>query len=168
MNFYALIVLMGLSALHPVHVSYTNLDIAPETGEVSAVCKFYTDDLKLLFYHFYEREIAFDPDQELAADEIELVSRHLLGSFFVEDAGGKRIEFRYMKKEQNEESVWLYFEGRLEGQCTDTDSIKVGNTMLLDLYEDQKNLVIVTWGGEERGIGFDYQVREIAVQLHYF
>jgi len=57
----------------------------------------------------------------------------------------------------------LYFEGRLSGKCP--DSVKVGNTMLMDLYEDQKNLVIVTCGGEERGFSFDYHIREVVISL---
>jgi len=164
MNTLTAILMLGMAAFHPVHVSYTNIDISPENGEVNLVCKFYTDDLKLLFYHVYDREIALDPESELTTGEIALVGNHLLGSFFVKEPGGKTLDFLYIKKEQNEESVWLYFEGRLSGKCP--DSVKVGNTMLMDLYEDQKNLVIIKYGETEKGYCFDYMVREITIQLN--
>ena len=163
MNLPSLIMLMSLSAFHPVHVSYTNIDISLESGEVIVVCKFYTDDLKLLFYHLYEKEIAFDPEKELAENEIKLVRDYMLGSFFVEEAGGKRVDFLYNKKEQNEESVWLYFTGKLTEDHM--DSLLVGNTVLLDLFEDQKNLVIVTCSGIERGYSFDFLTTEIKAGL---
>jgi hypothetical protein len=163
MNALTVIFMLGLNAFHPVHVSYTNIDISPENGEVNLVYKFFTDDLKLLFYHIYERQLDFDPERELTASEIDLIKNHLLNSFFLKEHGGKVVDFLYIKKEQNEESVWLYFEGRLSDNHI--DSLLVGNTLLLDLFEDQKNLVILKYGGRERGYSFDYVTREVRIEF---
>ncbi|MBN2275962.1 MAG: hypothetical protein JXK95_16655, partial [Bacteroidales bacterium] len=163
MNALAIMLVLVFNVLHPVHISYTNLDISSETGEVNLVCKFFSDDLALLFYHIYEREVIFDPESEIAASDLDLVTNHLLNSFFVKEPGGKTVNFLYNKKEQNDESVWLYFEGRLSGK--QPDSLLLENTLLLDLYEDQKNLVIVNYGGMEKGVIFDYLRREINIVL---
>jgi hypothetical protein len=163
MNILASCLMLNLLALHPVHVSYTSVDIAAETGEINMVCKFFTDDLKLLFYHFYDRELPFDPGKDLTGDEVDLISRHLLGSFVLKEGDDKPVNFTFVRKEQNEESIWLYFRGKFDQQMP--DAIALTNTLLLDLFEDQTNLLILTTGGDEKGVRFDYRTREMKIKL---
>ena len=163
MNTLTVFLMLNLAALHPMHISYTNLDMNPETGEIKLVCKFYTDDLKLLFYHFYDRQLLFDPEKELPAEDIELISRYLFSSFMLKEPDGKVVNFSFMRKEQNEESLWLYFNGNFSQH--NPGSILLMNTLLLDLFEDQKNLVIILCGEFERGYSFDYQSREFNIDM---
>lgn len=163
MNILASCLMLNLVALHPVHVSYTSIDIAAETGEISLVYKFFTDDLKLLFYHYYERELPFDPEKDLSEGEVDLISRHLFGSFALKEGDGKTVQFSFIRKEQNEESIWLYFNGKFDKEIPDT--IVLVNTLLLDVFEDQTNLVILTAGSGEKGVRFDYRTREMRIEL---
>jgi len=163
MNILASCLMMNLLVLHPVHVSYTSIDIAPETGEISIVCKFFTDDLKVLFYHYYERELPFDPGKDFTGDEVDLISRHLFGSFALKDQADKSVNFSFIRKEQNDDSIWLYYHGKFDQQVPDT--IILLNTLLLDVFEDQTNLVILTAGGDEKGVRFDYRKREMKIGL---
>src|SRR4030042_5970597 len=93
--------MLNLLAFHPVHVSYTNIDITAETGEISLVCKFFTDDLKLLFYHYYDKELPFDQGKDLTNNEVDLISRHIFGSFSMKEKDEKRVNFSFVRKEQN-------------------------------------------------------------------
>ena len=163
MNILASCLMLNLLALHPVHVSYTSIDIAEKTGEISLAYKFFTDDLKLLFYHYYERELPFDPGKDLTASEVDLISRHLFGSFALKDVDDKTVNFKFIRKERNEESIWLYFNGKFDGEIPDT--IVLINTLLLDVFEDQTNLVILTAGSDEKGYRFDYRTREMRIDL---
>ena len=163
MNVLASCLMLNLLAFHPVHVSYTSIDIAAETGEISLVYKFFTDDLKLLFYHYYERELPFDPEKDLTSNEVDLISRHLFGSFALKEGDDKTVNFNFVRKEQNEESIWLYFNGKFDGEIPDT--IGLINTLLLDVFEDQTNLVILTTGSDEKGVRFDYRTREMKIGL---
>ena len=164
MNTLTVFLMLNLAALHPMHISYTNLDMNPETGEIKLVCKFYADDLKLLFYHFYDRQLLFDPEKELPAEDIELISRYLFSSFMLKEPDGKVVIFSFMRKEQNEEFLWLYFNGKL--MQNNPDKIVLLNTLLLDLFEDQKNLVILTCGEFEKGYSFDYHTCEINIDMN--
>jgi hypothetical protein len=155
--------LLNILTLHPVHVSYTSIDISTETGEVNLVCKFFTDDLKLLFYHYYDIEFLFVPDKELADNEIDLISRHLFGSFALKASGGNAVHFDFVRKEQNEESIWLYFHGKMDPKISDT--LTLANTILLDLFEDQTNLVILTTGRDEKGYRFNYLTQEMKIEI---
>ena len=163
MNILASCLILNLLTLHPVHVSYTSIDIQCENGEISIVHKFFTDDLKLLFYHYYERELPFDPAKDLSASEVDLISRHLFGSFALKEEDDKTVNFNFVRKEQNEESIWLYFNGKFDGGIPDT--IVLTNTLLLDVFEDQTNLLILTAGSDEKGYRFDYRTREMRIEL---
>jgi hypothetical protein len=161
MNILASCMMLNLLALHPVHVSYTSIDINPATREIGLVCKFFTSDLKLLFYHYYEKELPFDPEKDLSVGEVDLISRHIFNSFAIKEADERALNFSFIRKEQNEESIWLYFQGKFDGEVPDT--IVLMNTLLLDIFEDQTNLVILTAGGEEKGYRFDYLTREMKI-----
>jgi hypothetical protein len=163
MSLSGLLMIFNLAVFHPVHVSYTSVDINKDTGEIQVVCKFYTDDLKLLFYHLFERQLAFNPDKELSDDEKNLVYDYFNNSFVLNEKEGRIIDFLYIRKEQNEESIWLYFSGKLANK--ETVSLKLTNVLLLDLFEDQKNLVILNCKGFEKGIGFDYLTRDAVLEL---
>jgi len=163
MKILASCLLLNLLALHPVHVSYTSIDITAETGEISLVCKFFTDDLKLLFYHYYDKELPFDPGKDLTTNEVDLISRHVLGSFALRAKDDKTVNFSFVRKEQNEESIWLYYQGKFDQQMPDT--ITLMNTLLLDVFEDQTNLVILNTGNNEKGFRFNYLNREMKIEL---
>jgi Domain of unknown function (DUF6702) len=163
MNILASCLMLNLLALHPVHVSYTSIDIRPGTREISLVCKFFTDDLKLLFYHYYEKELPFNPENDLSAGEVDLICRHIFGSFALKEMDEKTVDFSFVRKEQDEASIWLYFQGKFDREIP--DSIVLMNTLLLDVFEDQTNLVILTAGGNEKGYRFDYLTREMKIEL---
>jgi hypothetical protein len=159
MKFLVSFFLISLAALHPLHVSYTSIDISRETGEIDLVCKFFTDDLKLMFYHFYDREIRFDPEKDLTGPEKDLVNRYVFNSIECKKTDGNPVLFQMIKKEQNEENIWIYYRGKLEGEIPDT--VTIMNTLLLDIFEDQINLLILTCGSMEKGYRFDYRNREL-------
>ena len=73
------------------------------------------------------------------------------------------MNFNFVRKEQNDDSIWLYYHGKFDQQVPDT--ITLLNTLLLDVFEDQTNLVILTAGGDEKGVRFDYRTREMKIGL---
>ncbi len=157
-----LALLINLFSVHPVHVSYSNLEINPENGDFTLTFKFYTDDFKLLFIHLYEYEMILDPGKELLPNHIDMISAYLSNTFLVKDVDNQKIIYDYQRKEQNDESVWLYFKGKLPH--TNSEKIIISNSLLLDLYFDQTNLLIIKWGELEKGYSCDYQIRDIVVE----
>lgn len=154
--------LINLFSVHPVHVSYSNIDINPENGDFTLTFKFYTDDLKLLFIHLYEYEMILDPDEELSTKNVEMITTYLFNNFFIKELNNQKIKYDYQRKEQNDESVWLHFKGKLP--YTNPAKIIISNSLLLDLYFDQTNLLIIKWGELEKGYSCDYQIRDIVVE----
>ncbi len=154
--------IISLFSMHPVHVSYSNIDINSENGEISLTLKFYTDDFKLLFIHLYEYELILEPDKEPSPKEVEMITSYLSDAFIIRNSDNQKILFNYQHKEQNDDSIWLYFKGNLPQ--TNTSKIFISNALLLDLYFDQTNLLIIKWGEFEKGYNCNYQVKDIVVE----
>lgn len=156
MNLFFTVLIPALLLNHPLHVSYTNIDLDIEKSAITASFMFFSQDFSLLFFHLYEKSIQPESDQEFPPDQLHLIKQYISKSFSVISAGDT-VEFEYTRKEQDEECVWLYFTGQLPGEIS--DKLVIVNELMLDLNEDQTNLVIVSQGIHEWGFTFDYTHR---------
>jgi len=156
------ILLSWLFAAHPVHVSVTNLEINPQQKEIAVTCKLFTDDFSLLFYHLFEKEVKPEATRDFSAGELTLVNRYMTAAFRLE-SGKSLLPLRYIRKEQDDQSIWLYYTCILPADRIKT--LILTNALLLDLYEDQTNLVIVTRGKKERGITFNIRNMKSEIDL---
>jgi hypothetical protein len=147
--------LLGLALnSHPLHVSYTSIEIKPETRETLVSMKFYTDDFSLLFYHLYEKTVSPEKDKPFAPGELALINNYI-SQVFVLASGTDTLKLDFARKEQEDEFVWLYYTGVFP-ESNPQEMIVLSNRLLLDLYNDQTNLVIVTLGNVEKGFSFTY------------
>lgn len=140
-------------AAHPVHVSVTNLEINRETKEILISQKLFIDDFSLLFYHLFEKNIRFEEGKELSAAELVLVNQYISASFVLL-SGKQKLPLEYIRKDQDKEFIWLYYKTSLPSNKI--RSLVLTNAILLDLFEDQTNLVIVANGPVEKGYTFNY------------
>jgi len=148
--------------LHPLHVSFTSIDIQREKREASLSFKFYTEDFSLLFYHLYEKNIQPVMDQEFSQDQLGVINGYLTKAFSLV-SGKDTAALAFFRKEQNEEYIWLYYQVDLPENLP--NSLILTNLLMLDLYEDQTNLVIVTQGKNEKGYTFDTRNRREEIDI---
>ncbi|MBN2482464.1 MAG: hypothetical protein JXB19_12050 [Bacteroidales bacterium] len=160
---YHLLLFISLFISHPLHVTITSVDIDHTEGKISVSHKFFTDDFSLLFYHLYEKNIVPKDGDEFTESELNIIDRYVADAFLLKPDHDSTVRFEYAGKSQNEDSVWLYFKGEIpESGCS---SFLLTNCLMLDLYDDQTNLVIVAADGKEQGLNFDYRNREYQVEL---
>jgi hypothetical protein len=157
------IFLPWLLAAHPIHVSVTSIEVNKGSREISIAQKFYTEDFSLLFYHLYEKNIRPESGKDFAPPELELIHKYISAAFILE-SGKTGLPLRFVRKDQDEESTWLYFTSELPSDKI--RSLMLTNLLMLDLYEDQTNLVIVTDGVAEKGYTFDYNDRQMEIDIH--
>jgi len=143
----------ALLSNHPLHVSCTSIDISTEKKEASLTFKFYTDDFSLLFFHLYEKTLKPEIDQELTNTQLALINTYMDHSFSIV-TGKDTVDLNFLRKEQDDVNIWLYYKGSLPKNLG--RNVFLTNTLLLDLYGDQTNLVIVTQGKAEKGYTFNY------------
>jgi len=163
MFLYHSLLFISLLFGHPLHVTITSIDMDYATREVSVTHKFFTDDFTLLFYHLYERNIKPAEGQDFNTADLQIIERYMTNAFIIETENGSAISLEFVRKDQNEDSIWLYFKGELPKGSE--GSFSLTNKIMLDLYDDQTNLVIVASEGEELGFTFDYRNRQAEVEL---
>ena len=82
---------------------------------------------------------------------------------FILVSGKDTINLLYNSKQQEDESLWLYYSGTLDKR--NLKDLTINNLLLLDLYMDQTNLVIVNQGSTEKGLSFDWDNRQSVLVL---
>jgi hypothetical protein len=142
--------LTWMHAAHPVHVSVTNLEVDRNKREIAITQKLYTEDYSLLFYHLYEKNVRFIAGKDLTEGELSVIEGYMNTAFYLE-VGEKRLPMTYAGKEQDEESIWMHYSCKLP---EDISSVTLTNNVLLALFEDQTNLVIVSAGQAQKGYTF--------------
>ncbi len=161
---YCSVLFISLFFGHPLHVSITSVEIDLTRNEISVSHKFFTDDFSLLFFHLYEENIIPKDEIDFTESELGIIDRYISDAFRIEPENDSDvIDFNYTGKRQNEDSVWLYFKGKIpKGGC---NSFVLTNRIMLDLYFDQTNLVIVVLEDQEKGFSFDYDFRQARVEF---
>jgi hypothetical protein len=68
----------------------------------------------------------------------------------------------YKNKEINEDAIWLYYTIPVTGEVKE---LEIRNLLLMDIYEDQTNLVIIAINGKESGYRLDYHKQDIKIKI---
>lgn len=162
MSFTLSLLIAAMSVLHPLHITYTSLEVNEENDSIYLSHKFFTGDFILLFHHLFEKQVEPRINQDFSKAELDLINIYL-SYRFVLVSGNDTIRLDYQRKDQDDESLWLYFKGGLPDNGL--KSLSVQNQLLLDLYEDQTNLVIITCGKEEKGFTFNITDQQAVYEI---
>jgi len=140
-------------SMHPVHVSVTTIEITSDSSEVMVQVKLFTDDFQRLVSGLHQVELKLGTKEEHPEANIYMFG-YLSNKLFIE-LNSKPLELYFFDRKMNEESIWIIMKGKLEKPKKGKYILRsafVENTILLDVYEDQSNLVIFNQGnGTEKG-----------------
>ncbi len=84
-------------------------------------------------------------EQKAITDYIQL-------SLVLKDQNALPIQTEFTGWKVEDMSVWLYFCAKINSEI---NSFKLENTLMLELFSDQKNMVIANSGGNQQGFEFD-------------
>ena len=157
-----LLLLAGSSfALHPVHVSVTNIDVNTSKQEMSYSIRIFANDFEYALQHYYEKDIRLEDG--ISEDEKTIVIAYMDNAFKMQVNGFKCTPVCNNIAVQDN-SIWIFFNSVLPAK--ELTSFKIRNTLLLDFFGDQTNLTIVTIDGKQSGYTFNYADREAEIQLN--
>lgn len=140
---------------HPVHVSVMNVVIDTNQKEAAISFKFYKDDLSHALSHFAGYQI-------FIGDTLDVPGRDVLRSYIQKHVKMEHEHeniFRYdrMELEITHDICWVKLRLNVNGSL---EKLLIRNTLLMDIYHDQTNLVIISQGGDEHGLLFNTVNRE--------
>jgi len=132
---------------HDFHVSKAQVDIETTSREVQITLHIFLDDLEdALAKRGHEKLFLCTEKEKASAEEHLLV---YLKDQFELRAGGLDLKFDLIGKEMSDDltAVWCYL---LVSQTPDIKQVFVRNEILMDLYDDQKNLINVRLNGDSK------------------
>jgi maltodextrin utilization protein YvdJ len=147
--------------LHPVHVSISNLDYLGEQNKMALTIKVFEDDFRLLFFHLNQVEIDLK-DSSNYNQHKELILAYIDTNFKLEANINTKLKLEITYWKYQEDALWFSFEIQVKDEIK---MLKITNTLFLDLYFDQKNLVILKTKDKELGYQFDYKTSEKEIRL---
>ena len=144
--------------LHPIHVSMCNIEITDKQS-IMAI-KLFSDDFEKVIENKYKDDFVLSmADKEPYR---KYISDYVNSNFKLIVDRKNSIKFLYDYSEMNELSIWLYF--KIESLNSES-SLTITNSLMLDLYEDQTNLMIINYKGKQNGYKFNIRVKEVEIEL---
>ena len=152
MKLIALVILVMLmpvnSAAHPLHLSITN--ITYENGKLDIRIKSFRDDWEVGYFHFHSKPIDFSVPENR---EIPWFSDYLNKNFRItteKESPPLTMEIDSVFVEETSMTIEMH-----ATVPTNPNSLYIYDTLLVDIFPDQSNLVIFVYEKKETGIKFD-------------
>lgn len=143
----ALTSLSCFSSLHEFYVSLTELRYNANSSRLEVSMRIFPDDLDRALFEMYglETHLATRMEPEVADS---LVSNYLRLHFRVE-VDGEPVTFSYLGKEPESNALWCYMESV---PLSSPHSMKIRNTILMDEFEEQVNIIQAYSGDWNKGL----------------
>lgn len=145
------------AALHPLHVSVTEINHNSEDRTLEISCKIFTDDFESVLTKNYKTKVDLinPPDQD-AMDK--LVSHFIRANLHIK-ADKQSLNLSYLGYERDNDAIYSYFQVE---QLPSVKTLDISNTVMYDLFTDQINLMHVTVGGKRKSTKLDFPAKEAA------
>ncbi|HAI76815.1 MAG TPA: hypothetical protein DCM08_11260 [Microscillaceae bacterium] len=172
----------GFRPVHDFHTSIAEMDYNPRSKAFEVSLRVFIDDFEkaLTLLIFQEKfrsllperlakivvptqtdEIKQYAEQIIKLDKISqdlypLVQEYLAQRFIVKDANGQTAPLHFYGMEQGNETdvLWLYFE--VDCRAVELAQATFSNRVLLELFDDQTNIVNLTYQGKKKSFLFQF------------
>jgi len=145
---------------HPLHVSTTEINFNSKEKSLEISCR--------IFFYYFETILAkqFKTKVDLAKPEMqkdmdELVKKYL-AAHLQYTLNGKNVVATYIGFEQDHEATNVYLE---INNVANLQSLKLNNTVLYDLFDDQMNILHVEKQGTRKSARTNYPNKELSVNF---
>ena len=125
---------------HEFHLSRSTVNYNTSENSIQITMNLFIDDLELALKAEGVDSLQLCTKQEKV--DAENAIQNYIKSHFIIEVDGKVISPQFLGKEQSDdlEAVWCYLE---VANVEQFDEINISNTIMVDLYDDQKNMTII-------------------------
>lgn len=148
------------AALHPFHVSNTEINYNGPDKNLEIICRIFTDDFEKALGLYLKQKADFtDPKLESRMDQMV---RDYMKTHLAITADKKRLSPRYIGYEVEREAVNIYLEHALPAA---PGRVEVQNTLAYEAYDDQVGIVHVIIGGRRITNKVTYPDKELIFEF---
>ena len=130
------------SSDHKFYLSNTTIEFNSQNRAIEITSKIFTDDLEHAIEAQCYRYHSLYPQ---TPEVYELVKKYI-GENLNLQVAGRNVVINFLGYSVDNDMTTLF----LEGNYFDPISVVVNNTILLDMYSDQQNIVEVRWNGQSK------------------
>lgn len=125
-----------LLELHPFHVSVCEIVYQEKDKRLELSQRVFLDDFQDGLQHYYEKKIDLhSPYDTLFVDSL---IENYVRTYLALEIKEERLSFKYLGHETEKSALWYYIEVT---EVKDFTRIFIQNTILLDQFDDQSNLI---------------------------
>lgn len=135
---------------HPLHASVTSLDYNVSTKSFELACKIFADDLETVLKQSSGTQTMLGSAKEVKNIN-ELLEQYFRKNIILRADGKPLVTWKFVGKEMEGEAVWCYIEISTANVLGNAPKqLQIQNSVLMELYEDQTNLVNMQIGSVRR------------------
>ena len=127
---------------HKFYLSNTSIEFNAQTRAIEITSKIFTDDLEHAIEAQCYRYHSLHPQ---TPEVYELVKKHI-GEKLSLQVGDRNVVLNFIGYSVDNDMTTLF----IEGNYFDPNQVVVRNTILLELFPDQQNIVEVRWNGQSK------------------
>ena len=147
--------------VHPVYVSVTNMDIDTHRGSIVLSIRIFTDDLETVLHNKYNVDGWIGTPAE-HRDCRRLLREYVNERFSIVANNGEKLHLITDSMTINDDAMWFYMKGEAKQAIR---RMEIDNRLLTDFFSNQKNLVMISTGQNERDRGFSLDRKKYKIEL---
>ena len=128
--------------LHKFYLSNTSIEFNAQNRAIEITSKIFTDDLEHAIEAQCYRHHSLYPQ---TPEVFELVKKYI-GEKLSLQVGGRNVVLNFLGYSVDNDMTTLF----IEGSYFEPNQVIVNNTILLELFSDQQNIVEVRWNGQSK------------------
>lgn len=134
--------------IHAFHVSKCLIDYSSEDAALQISMHLFIDDLELALEAQGAKQLFVGTERE--AEKTNTYIERYLNQRFQLSVNQTAVTFNYIGKETSEDlsAIWCYLEIPNIQQLSE---LEVHNTILMEIYDDQKNIISITGPNQKEG-----------------
>jgi hypothetical protein len=126
------------SSVHKFHMALYQINYAPEKKMLQITSRIHIEDLNKALEKKYKKKDLIGAEKE-SPEELILVKEYLSNNFSIK-VNNQLKPMSFLSKEIDGDELICYFSIK---EISKIDSIEVFNTLLLDCFADQQNMITV-------------------------
>jgi LPS O-antigen subunit length determinant protein (WzzB/FepE family) len=145
-------------AYHPIHLSVTDVEYNQKDKSLEIIYKVFIDDFEKILETNYKTRLYLATEKENPETD-KFVIDYLKKNFQLEIDGKRYIPDFHGKFTNTKEDIFaIWILAKVEN-ISQIKNIKLSNTMLMDLYDDQDNFVHFKYLGQRKSMRFKDEAR---------
>lgn len=142
-----LISLSSFTSVHKFYVSVTEIEYNEKVQSLQIISRVFIDDFENVLKARYDGDIRLGANSETSNAE-DFIKKYLEQKLEI-TLDGRLVEEKYLGKEYQNDMIIFYVE---VPQVKRFKEISVRNSVLMDLFEEQKNLIHVEIDGKTKSM----------------